>query len=264
VRTWERFLAADGGQFPAFPLPIGALDAPHVAAFGTPPYSQQSGMSSWLLSADTAAVINAHSRRLGLNLQSAVLAALAVTTRELTDSATLRFAMPVHTRHESQYVESVGWYVGIIPVEIDIAGAATFGECMTAAAAAVSATKELSRYPYPRVAELLGHEAIPRFVVSYLDVRFVPGAQDWERWRAQTLRSAAHSDDEVYFWIARTPEGVTISARFPDNEVACTNMRVFTDMLGAHLSQLTQEQAYRSAGQPTTFSVPYTQDKFPA
>jgi hypothetical protein len=264
VRTWERFLAADGGRFPTFPLPIGALDAPHLAG-SVRPHSQQASSSSWLLSADAAAVINAHSRRLGLNLQAAVLAALAVTNRALTGSATLRFAMPVHTRYESQYVESVGWYVGIIPVEIDIAGAATIGECMAAAAAAVSANKELSRYPYPRVAQLLEHEATPRFVVSYLDVRFVPGAQAWERWRAQTLRSAAHSDQEVYFWIARTPEGVTISARFPNNEVASANVRLFTELFGAQLSHLTQEQAFESAGQQlASYPLPYSQDKFPA
>lgn len=74
--------------------------------------------------------------------------------------------------------------------------------------------------PFPRVAELLGTSAEPQFVVSYLDLRFVAGASDWTTRRAQTLRSAARSESEVYIWVARTAEGITVSARHPADEAA--------------------------------------------
>ena len=262
VRAWDRFLGVGTGAFPAFPLPVEAVSAPHVTDCDIVA-RPQTGTSSWLLSNETAAVVNAHCRRLGFTLQSAVLAALATTTRELTGLNTLRFTMPVHTRHESQYAESVGWYVGIIPVEIDITRAQSFADCMSAAAAAIAERKDLSRYPYPRVAELLENRAVPRFVVSYLDVRFVPGAHDWVRWRAHTLRSAAYSGDEVYLWISRTPEGLNISARYPATDVATTNVSAFISGVGDQLAELTQEHRFH-ASTPAPFSLTYSEDKFPA
>ena len=262
VRAWEHFLGDDTGAFPSFPLPVEAAGTPHVTdcdMAGRP----QAGTSSWLLSNETAAVVNAHCRRLGFTLQSAVLAALATTSRDLTGRNTLRFTMPVHTRHESQYAESVGWYVGIIPVEIDITCADSFVDCMSAATMAIAERKGLSRYPYPRVAELLDNQAVPQFVVSYLDVRFVPGAQDWVRWRAHTLRSAAYSGNEVYLWISRTPEGLNISARYPATDVASTNVTTFISALGDQLAELTHEHRFHACT-PTPFSLTYSEDKFPA
>lgn len=259
VDSWHRFLDSGNGEFPAFVLPVKADGInPHAG-------HQQNRASSRLLSAEQTTQVDTYCCRAGHCMQSAILAALALTNRELVEETTLRFAMPMHKRHESQYVESVGWYVGIIPIEIDIDGTETFADCMEAGASAVTATKDFSRYPYPRIAQLLGKVAVPQFVVSYLDVRFVPGAADWEKWRARTLRSSAFSDDEVYMWIARTPAGMTISARFPFNEVARTNVHRFIDVLGRILSSVGHTGAYPNSTQAhTSFSMPYSQDKFPA
>ncbi|MBR7559865.1 hypothetical protein KC218_25290, partial [Mycobacterium tuberculosis] len=65
------------------------------------------------------------------------------------------------------------------------------------------------------VHELLGSSVTPSFVVSYLDLRRVPGAADWPSQRAQALRSGAYSDREVYLWIGRVDDGLTLSARYP-------------------------------------------------
>lgn len=259
VEKWQRFLDAGNGQFPRFGLPVRPDGInPHAG-------HQQNGMSTWLLSTEQVGQVNAHCRELGHTVQSAVLAALALAQHALVGDTTLRFVMPVHTRHESQYVESIGWYVGIIPVEVDISRAATFGDCLNAGAEAVSATKGIARYPYPRIAQLLGEQAAPQFVVSYLDVRFVPGAADWERWRGRTLRSGTFSDDEVYLWIARTPVGMTVSARFPGTEVAEAGVRRFVEALGALLLGFAHLGDHRTAGQAlTSLTIGYSEDKFPA
>ena len=84
-------------------------------------------------------------------------------------------------------------------------------------------TRASARVPFVRVSELLGVPIRPRFVVSYMDVRFVPMAAQWPEWNAQALRSRSFTHD-VYVWINRTPEGVNMSARFPDNTVADKNV----------------------------------------
>ena len=268
VTTWRQFLDSSGGEFPMFCLPV----TPKSSAIA--PHSLQNGSSSWLLSATEADSISSHSRLLGTTLASAVIAALALASRELSGEDTLRFVMPMHTRTESQYAESVGWYVGMIPVEVDITGLDTFADCVDAAADSVSSTKSFSRFPFPRVAQLLGHHSAPRFVVSYLDVRFVPGAGDWEQWHARTLRSTAYSNDEVYMWIARTPVGMTISARYPGNNVATTNVHGFIDVLGAILGDVAHSavavlsdsvEGNRAATLPlSSLTALGSRDKFPA
>ena len=49
--------------------------------------------------------------------------------------------------------------------------------------------KPAARYPYERVSEVLTTAARPRFVVSYMDLRFVPAATQWPEWNARALRS---------------------------------------------------------------------------
>ncbi|GAA1455706.1 condensation domain-containing protein [Williamsia maris] len=230
VDVWSRFLARDEGRFPAFPLPVTGPSSSHRR--------HQSGTSSWVLSATQSDAINRRARESGHSMQSAVLAALALTTRTVAGADVTRFAMPMHTRNQAQYVSSVGWFVGMIPIEVDVRGVESFDDCLSRAGGAVTAHKDLAQFPYPRIAELIGVEEVPRFVVSYVDARFIPAAQDWSRWGARTLRGAAESDDEVYLWIVRSPKGISVSARFPSNPVATAGVHDYLNSFTAVLARL--------------------------
>ena len=82
--------------------------------------------------------------------------------------------------------------------------------------------------------ELLGACSAPAFVVSYLDLRRVPGASEWPARRAQALRSEAYSDREVYLWIGRVDDGLTLSARYPATDSAGL-VGEFIDLVGETL-----------------------------
>lgn len=228
VELWRHFLDQSGGNFPEFGLPLNeppstTESVPEAAPAGPTPLPQR-GWAETVATAEQIAALNALSRSAGHGAQTAVVAALALANRELTGSQRLRMAMPMHTRTEARFLESVGWYVGLGALEVDLAGAQTFAEALTAAADGIAEAKRLSRLPFPRIAQLLESHAEPQFVVSYLDLRFVPGATEWSDWQAQTLRGSSHSDSEVYLWVARTPDGVTVSARYPDNTIAEANV----------------------------------------
>ncbi|MGJ0119141.1 condensation domain-containing protein [Williamsia sp. MIQD14] len=233
VRTWEEFLSREGGRFPAFPLPV-ADDSASPRSLSR--RANQSGMSSWVLSAEQADDINRWARASGHSMQTAVMAALAVAARSLSGEETLRFAMPMHTRTDTRYASSIGWFVGVVPIEIDLAGAQTLEECLAAAGAAIAGRKSMAQFPFPRVAEIAGIDADPRFVVSYIDARYVPESTHWSRWGARTLRGAADSDDEVYLWIVRSPKGISVSARFPGNRVATDSVHAYLHRLNAVLA----------------------------
>ena len=63
-----------------------------------------------------------------------------------------------------------------------------------------------------------------------MDVRFAPMADHWHDWNARALRSKQY-DHDVYIWINRTPRGLNISARYPNNEAATTNVHRYVGAL---------------------------------
>ncbi|MGB3372734.1 MAG: condensation domain-containing protein [Rhodococcus sp. (in: high G+C Gram-positive bacteria)] len=223
VVAWQRFLADEDGRFPAFPLPISVKDSPATTDLAT----RQSSVSSWLLTTEQVARFNAVCRDAGQNMQSGILAALALVNARLTGEGTFRTIMPMHTRYAEKWAASVGWYVGILPMEIRLENARTFAEAIECAAAGSNRHKGLAAVPYSRVASLLSSTEIPRFVVSYIDLRFLPDGEEWQARKGRALRSECHAENEVYFWINRTLQGLNISARYPSTDVSTTNVHRF-------------------------------------
>ncbi|MEE3849155.1 condensation domain-containing protein [Gordonia sp. LSe1-13] len=223
VRRWREFLD-DASGFPRFGLaPVESHSPGERDVVSQAP--AQDGWAKHVATDEQVTALNRLSRSTGHSTQTAIVAALALAYQDLTGENRLRAAMPMHTRHDRQFVESVGWFVGLGPLEVDLTHAETVVDALNAAAGGIRESKRLSRLPFPRVAQLLDTDAVPQFVISYLDLRAVPGAEDWPEWEARTLRGAARSDSEVYIWIARTPTGITVSSRYPANDVIAAQVR---------------------------------------
>lgn len=224
VRAWRDFLTTESGElrFPGFPV------AEVTAGAGGPEPLPQASMSLWVGDAEQAAVLNGLCRAGGTSLQSGFLAILVQTLRAQHGVERTRFVLPMHTRNSPEHASAIGWYVGLAPVDLDISGTGSLEEVVATVARTVAATKGLAQHPYARIAELLGAEDDPHFAVSYVDGRFTPGADQWERWEGRTLRSPVHADDEVYLWLTRTKDGIGVSARYPETIAA---ERVIRDLI---------------------------------
>lgn len=228
VECWRGAFLRSKGRLSDFPLDIGPRPVQRVA---------QRAVSEWVLDAGQAATFNTVCHRAGRNFFAGVLACLAKANADLTGNTVFRTVTPVHTRHDPHWATSLGWFVGLAPVEFDIAGAADFAEAAGRAAAAVAATKPAAKVPFARVEEILGVPIRPRFVVSFMDIRFVPMAQQWPEIQARALRSRHYTHD-VYIWVNRTPHGVNVSARFPGSPIATENVVRFLDHARSALSDV--------------------------
>lgn len=228
VVTWQRFLDDGDGQLPAFPLDIGEPNEEHAA---------QRGLSAWILDAERADAFSVACRKTGNSVFAGLLAALAVAGAELSGNTEFRTVTPVHTRDQPQWVSSLGWFVGLCPLSFDIAHAESFGAVVAQATEQVTATKPVARVPLDRVFRALGSSAKPRFVVSFMDVRFAPMADHWHDWNARALRSKQY-DHDVYIWINRTPRGVNISTRYPNTEAATSNVHHYVGVLRRILDEV--------------------------
>ncbi len=151
-----------------------------------------------------------------------ILAAAGLAARELGGDPVFRTLLTFHTRSHSSWQGSLGWYVGLAPIELHHGEADGFGALMPAAKAAARSGQSISRIPFGRILELLKIFHRPRFVISYMDTRFVPGSGHWKRWGAQIFGKVPHGP-EVYLWFNRTTDGIYVTARFPDTAVAQRN-----------------------------------------
>ncbi len=232
VALWDRFLG--DGPFPAVP----ALAAEAGVAAGSPDATRQGALSVSIASPETTAEFAARCRRSDASLTAGIAAVVALAGRTTapgpgadTDTGTdtagpCRFVMPMHTRYAPEFARAVGWFVGVVPVTVELDSDHADTALVTAADSLRAVAGAESR-PWSAIAALLGVVDVPRFVVSYLDLRHVPDADSWCAWRVQPLRSATYSDTEVYLWFLRTREGLFLSARFPGTDAATTAVHRF-------------------------------------
>lgn len=216
VDTWSRFLRAGRGDMPPFathdsrPADTGT-EVPADGELGPP----QESMYGMILDDDGTNRFTAVCSQAGGTMTAGVLAAFAMTYHRSTGDPEFRCVLPRHTRDEHQWLGALGWFVAVAPFCVDMADSPTFDQTVVRATAELKRSRQGSSLPFLRVAELLGYSGAPRFVVSFIDTRYAPGAVENDAGRATVLRSHSYSDDEVAIWVNRTPRGLRLSARFP-------------------------------------------------
>jgi len=226
VARWREFIGSCDGMLPTFPLELGIVP-------GELP--KQNLLREMLVNDSDATVFDAYCRRLGGRILAGILAASSVVVLEVGGHLTCRTVVPFHTRATSQWSESVGWYVGVAPIEIRTAQAQNFQGVLEMARDALRANKSLARMPIARILRLLGSDFRPTSpdlfsLISYVDARAAPGADQWTAWNASTLIRMPYGD-QVCVWITRIHEGLQVACRYPDTDIAHKNILRFVEGL---------------------------------
>ncbi|MGW2254588.1 condensation domain-containing protein [Kitasatospora sp. NPDC001660] len=157
---WRTLLRGDGGTTPAFPLPLGADEAPQA----------QRSTDRWLLDAPAATRFAAASRAGGGTTAAGLLACLALAAARVAGTRQLSAVTLANTRPDP-WRAAPGWFVGLQPVRIPTARGASFEDTLALAAADLRRHRPGPGSSLAHVRRLLDREIRPRFVVSYLDVR---------------------------------------------------------------------------------------------
>lgn len=205
IGRWRQFVSEAGGRLPAFPVPVGDVS-------GSP--AAQPGGYAELLDASAAHAFDRVCRAAGGDSFSGLLACLAKVGHEITGSDEFRTMAPFHTR-TGLARSAIGFYVGMGPIAFPLNATDSFAEAVRSAVSGLDGVKELARIPFLRVTELLGQPLRDPFMVSYGDLRRAPGARNWNSWRTVMLRSRSTDPDDVYLWIMRTHDGLSVSYRHP-------------------------------------------------
>ncbi|WP_433564953.1 condensation domain-containing protein [Nocardia sp. CA-151230] len=208
VRYWRRFLDGSGGMLPRF--------EPAITAGGGPDGERvQASVSRKLLSLTELERVEQAVAQRGHRLAVAVFAALAVAYRCTFGYESLRAIMPIATRPDLRWLESMGWFVNVVPIDITLAPDLDPDSALESTRTVLRRSRIASDAPWTRVLELLDCGDRPRFGISFLDIRVLPDYELVRSLRGHTLRAESYSTDEVFFWIVRAADGLRLSTRFP-------------------------------------------------
>ena len=252
IEAWTTFLRTGHGQMPRFAAAERRLPPISRPGKDTTPHEPepesgppQESLTELLLDDEQTNRFTAVCSEAGGSLFAGVLAAMAIVYHDMTGDTEFRTVMPRHTRDSPEWLTSLGWFVGLAPVCLDMSDAPTFGQLIVRATAELKHGRVGATLPYLRVAELIGgaHPDVvagePRFALSFIDTRYAPGAAEADAGRARVLRSHSYAPEEVFIWINRTPGGLRVSSRYPaadaadpsTGELVSTFIHRFADLL---------------------------------
>ncbi|MFT4041836.1 MAG: condensation domain-containing protein [Gordonia sp. (in: high G+C Gram-positive bacteria)] len=216
VAAWSAFLRAGAGDMPPFLAgPSGTRIAPDAEPPDPATDPPQQSVSGVVADDDATTRFAAACAAAGGTVTAGILAVLAIVHHRQTGDAEFRCVLPRHTRNDPRWLTSLGWFVAVAPFCLDMSDSPTFEQAVARATVELTHSRQGASLPFLRVAELIGFRGAPRFVISFIDTRYAPGAAEADAGRARVIRSHSYSRDEVLIWINRTPSGLRYSARFP-------------------------------------------------
>ncbi|WP_307183511.1 condensation domain-containing protein [Streptomyces canus] len=223
---WREFMDRCGGTLPNFPVDLGLDPGGELPA--------QNGIHGMLVDADDAAAFEACCRPFGGSMVG-VLAATSIAVHKIGGEPVFRTMVPFHTRGKPEWRDSVGWFVGCVPVEIPIAQAPDFQSALKMVRTALKSNRRMARVPVARILRLLDSDFRPTSLdlyslVSFVDARDLPGSGHWVEWKAYILGRMSYGD-KVCAWFNRLHEGLHFVSRYPDTDIARKNMQLYAEQL---------------------------------
>jgi hypothetical protein len=199
---WERLLAAEGGEMPRFPLPLGDLSVPHPEVVEVHDVLDAPGVVRLTDVAD----------RHGVRVTALALGVLTDVSQRLA-GAPLRAVFPVHSRNDARWLDAVGWFITNAVIECT-------DPDPVACAADVKRALQLGSFPLaPIFAPRGGMPNTPgMFAISWLDTRRLPVAVPADadaHWVSAVIRT-----DGVMIWFVVNDTGLHLRCRYPDTPEA--------------------------------------------
>ncbi|MFC4372723.1 condensation domain-containing protein [Nocardia halotolerans] len=206
VAVWREFLGTPGSPMPRFAADrVAELDGEHA----------QPSVSRTLLTIEELEEVEQVLNRIRHRLSVTVFAALAVASRAVFGEDRFRTVMPIATRPDLTWLESMGWFVNVVPVDITLPAGADMAAALEVTRSSLKRAHTCNDASWGRSLAMVGAVEGPTFGASFLDIRMLPDYELVADLRGRTLRAVSYSTEEVYFWVVRGPDGLYVSTRYP-------------------------------------------------
>jgi mycolipenoyl-CoA---2-(long-chain-fatty acyl)-trehalose mycolipenoyltransferase / long-chain-acyl-CoA---trehalose acyltransferase len=231
VTQWIAFLHQNDGRMPCFGLPLGVLEDRYHAEYVHVDILDDAAMAAFESACDAS----------GARAIGGLLACAALTERELTGRSRYSVVTPTTTRRSPQAFRTVGWCVGVVPIDFDVQERA-FPELAFAAQCNFDERLCLANVPIERVLELavglptIRSVATGGVMLSYMDANVPPLsahiAREWYQANGRVYINQGAAA-QVALWLFRTQRGLSLTAAYPANETARASMHRYIKALTA-------------------------------
>ena len=229
VVDWVDFLHRNGGTMPKFPLPLGDPSVPCMGDL----------ITVKLMDAHDTDRFESVCTAAGVRFIAGVFACAAIAERELAGVDTYNVITPTTTRRTPADFQTTGWFTGVVPISIPVAGM-SFSEVARAAQAAFDSGMPMANVPIERVLELTA--SVPGIrkpgpgvpMLSYLDIGLPPlDPVVMGQWQARNgrLYTDLGAANQIGMWVNRRDTGTTITVAYPDNPVARESVAQYVDVM---------------------------------
>lgn len=229
VADWVDTLRSCGGSLPKFPLPLGDPEVPCTGDLIT--VTLMDNHDSDRFESVCAAA--------GVRVIGGMFACAAIAERELSGTDTYNVITPTTTRTTPEEFMTTGWFTGIVPISVPIAGL-TFAQIARAAQNAFDAGMHLANVPIERVLELAEDlsdirkpgPGVP--MLSYLDIGLPPlNPVVMGQWQTQNgcLYTDLGAANQIGMWVNRRESGTTITVAYPNNAEARESVAQYVDLM---------------------------------
>jgi hypothetical protein len=217
VSAWLQFTERNDGCLPEFPLPLGDPLVPCDADIVTMSMLDEQQTARFESACTTA----------GARFVGGVMACFGLAEYELTGLSTYHGLTPIDTRRTATDAVTQGWFTGLIPVTVPIAGS-TFGDAARAAQVSfdMGMANGMAEVSYDRLRELAPSLKKPGHnfpVVNFLDAGTAPLSALLTA-NLDELNIGIYSDNrysyQLCLYALRVEKETAVAVMFPDNPVA--------------------------------------------
>ncbi len=220
-RRWAEIMEAGDGVMPDFPLPLGEPG----------PQAERVEVRD-VFNVESSARFEAAARAAEVSTLALAVSAMTAVTQELA-GAPLRAIFPVHSRYETTWHNSVGWFITNSVLE-------SADPDPAACASAVKEAVRLGSWPLaPLLAPWGGMPESPgMFAISWLDLRRLPVRINAVELEAQYVGATIRTDG-VMLWFVLDEQGLHLRCRYPDTLEARRSVGGWLDALVARMRAAT-------------------------
>lgn len=163
----------------------------------------------------------------GTRFSGGVFACAAMADHKITGADMYHVITPTTTRSTPAEHMTTGWFTGLVPISVPVAGS-SFGEIARAAQASFDSRVDLANVPFERVVELGAEVGVRKPttgvpMLSYLDAGLPPLSPaiiaEWNQLNGRVFSDAGDAH-QIGMWVNRLGKGTTVTVAYPNNAVA--------------------------------------------